>query len=391
MNKVKSITPPDWMTDSNTQKIMTLLGQEQTMFVGGCVRNTLLGEDVSDIDIATKHHPEQVMKLLKAGGVKTIPTGIDHGTVTAVIDKQSFEITTLRKDVATDGRRATIAFSDSWEKDAERRDFTINTLLADSDGNIYDPTGQGINDLNNRTIKFVGDPEQRILEDILRILRLFRFHALYGSGAIENETLKACAKHADRIKTLSKERITQECLKIISVDNPVDILRIMFDHNILSDFANTPASLETLKHLCVFQHRYNLAFIASRLWTLAGFDQSNLEAMQNYLLLPKVFKKDIAAIDAVLKLPDLSNDHAVKVAIYKHGRVPTAQALIIELATDRVMNGYAPIAIKIIQNWNIPTFPVSGDDLIKEGIPKGPQLGAELNKREEAWIKNGFK
>ena len=388
--------------------VMNALGQGNAMFVGGCVRNTLLDVEVTDIDIATKHHPDKVIEILSEAGIKTVPTGIDHGTITAVIDKQPFEITTLRKDVATDGRRATVAFAETWEEDAQRRDFTMNTLLADTNGHIYDPTGQGIDDLKARKVVFVGEAEQRIQEDILRILRFFRFHAIYGEGAPEDKALKACAKFADKIPTLSKERITQEFLKIISVDNPVDTLRMMVDnkipplvssfdliegsHNEQTDPSVKPKDdiFEVFDHLCTFQNRYGLAFVASRLFTLAGFKMDNIEAMETLLLLPKVFKKDIQAIDSVLNLPDLSNDHAVKVAIYKHGRVGAAQALMIELATDRVMNGYAPTAIDIVQNWDIPNFPITGDDLIKQGIPKGPGLGKELERLEEEWIENGF-
>jgi len=390
MDSVKKITPRDWMKTPQSLKIMTALGEGQAMFVGGCVRNTLLDMDVTDIDIATKHHPQKVIEILEAIGVKVIPTGIDHGTVTAIIDKQPFEITTLRKDVATDGRRAVIAFADTWQEDAQRRDFTMNTLLADPSGHIYDPTGQGMQDLSARKVIFVGQAEQRIKEDILRILRFFRFHAIYGQGAPNNDALKACAKYADQIPTLSKERITQEFLKIISVDNPVDVLRIMFDCGVLKDFICEGASLETLSHLCTFQNRYNLAFVASRMLALAGFNMDKVKAMEDFLLLPKVFKKDMQAINAVLNLPDLSSDHAVKVAIYKHGRVATAQSLMIELATDRVMNGYAPSAINIIQNWDIPNFPLTGQDLMQQGFPQGPKLGEELSRREDAWIDGGF-
>ena len=391
MDSVKTIAPQDWMSNPNTVSIMGALGEGNAMFVGGCVRNALLGMDVTDIDIATKHKPDKVIEILKGEGIKVIPTGIDHGTVTAVINKQPFEITTLRKDIATDGRRAVVAFAETWEEDAQRRDFTMNTLLADAKGCIYDPTGQGLHDLEKRKVVFVGDAEQRIQEDILRILRFFRFHAIYGEGAPEDKALKACAKYADKIKTLSKERITQEFLKIISVDNPVEILALMFDNNVLKEFVFDEASLETLEHLCTFQNRYNLAFVASRIFTLAGFSLQNVDAMQGLLLLPKVFKKDMQAIDAVLNLPDLSNEHAVKVAIYKHGRLPTAQSLMIELATDRVMNGYAPTAIGIIQKWDIPNFPLTGEDLMKQGIPQGPELGAELERLEANWVRNNFK
>lgn len=394
MDSVKTIAPRNWMTAPAVRKIMDALGEGQALFVGGCVRNALLDVEVTDIDIATKHHPEKVIEILTGQGIKVIPTGIDHGTVTAVIDKQGFEITTLRKDVETDGRRAVIAFADKWEEDAQRRDFTMNTLLADLKGNVFDPTGEGIQDLENCSVRFVGDAKERIAEDVLRVLRFFRFHALYGQGVLEDNALKACSEAGIKIKKLSRERITQEFLKILSVETPVDILGIMFEHDVLTEFdfaqGNEGNNLENLKHLCTFQANYNLSFVASRIFTLAGFSIDNVRAMEELLLLPKVFKKDIQAIDKILNLPDLKTEHDVKVAVYKFGRVTTAQTLMIELAIDRVMNGYAPTAIDIIQNWDIPNFPVAGEDLMKEGIPQGPELGKELARREEKWIDGGF-
>lgn len=420
------------MKAQSTRAVMEALGEGQALFVGGCVRNALLGREVEDIDIATKHTPEKVMDLLAKADIKTIPTGIDHGTVTAIIDKQGFEITTLRKDVETDGRRAVVAFSQSWEEDAQRRDFTMNTLLMNADGDVFDPTGIGLEDLKAGRVVFVGEAKDRIAEDILRILRFFRFHAMYGKGEADSEALQACKAYADKIPSLSKERITQEFFKIMSIDNPVAILTLMFENGILLELSScapplsscakaqdlqtvmkdpavkpqddnivvssprrrpgsSDGTLETLGHLCDFQMRYGLGFLAARLYALAGFSARNVAAMESLLLLPKVFKKDMQAIEEILKLPDLKDDHAVKVAVYKHGRVPTAQALMIELATDRVMNGYAPAALKIVQKWDIPDFPLTGEDLMKQGIPQGPALGAELSKREEAWIKNGFK
>jgi len=390
MKSVKQIPKQKWMTAASTIKIMDALGQGEALFVGGCVRNALLGIEVTDIDIATKHHPEKVIEILEGQNIKVVPTGITYGTVTAVIDKKGFEITTLRKDVETDGRRAVVAYADSWAEDAQRRDFTMNTLLMDQEGRIFDPIEQGVRDLKAGKVRFVGDAKQRIDEDVLRILRFFRFHALYGQDVPEDNGVKACAQAADKIRTLSKERITQEFLKILSVDNPVDVLGIMFEHNVLKEFNFGENTLENLKHLCTFQNNYGLGFIASRLFMLANLNQQNVSSMEALLLLPKVFKKDIQAIDNILRLDDLSNDHAVKVAVYKFGRVTTAQALMIELATDRVMNGYAPTAIDIIQNWDIPNFPITGEDLIKEGIPQGPELGEELEKRENEWIGNGF-
>lgn len=384
------LTLQSWMSDHKTAAVMGAL-DNQARFVGGCVRNAVLGEEAGDIDIATPLTPDVVTTKLEAAGIKVIPTGIDHGTLTAVVDGKPFEITTLRKDVATDGRRATVAFSTDWKEDAARRDFTMNTLLMDRDGNIFDPLGNGLDDLKARRVIFVGDPAQRIAEDHLRILRFFRFHALYGAGTPDADALKACKDAADKIASLSKERITQEFFKILSSAHPHEVLELMFAHNVLKDFAFAEYDPDLMSHVCTFQDRYGLGFIASRLLTLAGFKDENIKAFDRYLLIPKVFQKDMAAVQGVLALPDLSNEQAVKVAVYKFGRTASAQALMIELAQDRVVNGYAPEALKIIQKWDVPHFPLSGEDLMKEGFKPGPDLGAELAKREEAWIDSGFR
>jgi poly(A) polymerase len=369
---------------------MAALG-EGALFVGGCVRNALLGEAVGDIDIATGSTPDETIKKLEAAGIRAIPTGIEYGTVTAVVDGKPFEITTLRKDVETDGRRAVVAYTKDWREDAERRDFTMNTLLADQQGNVYDPLGNALEDLQARRVLFVGNAAERIAEDHLRILRYFRFYALYGKDAPDTAALKACREASDKIMALSKERITQEFFKILSAPQPHKILDFMFINNVLKFFEFKEYDPEFMKHLCTFQERFDLAFIAPRLLVLAGLKKTNVKAYDQYLLIPKVFKKDMDAISAILDLADLANDHAVKVAVYKFGRVPTGQALMIQLANDRVMNGYAPDAIKIIQKWNIPDFPISGDDLIKQGFTQGPELGAKLAELEAAWIAGGFK
>ena len=390
MKSITKLDPQDWMKAAETRTIISALGAGAALFVGGAVRNALLGVAVDDIDIATILKPEQVIAQCAAAEVKTIPTGIDHGTVTAVVNGKPFEITTLRKDLETDGRRAVVGFSNDWGEDARRRDFTMNTLLMNIDGEVFDPLGQGLDHLRARKVVFVGDPKQRIAEDYLRILRYFRFCALYGRGEMDEGALSACHAASSEIKTLSKERITQEFFKILSVDNPVSVLDIMFENNILTELSKVGYDSEFLTHLCTFQNNYSLGFLSARLLALVGLKAEGLTLFEEFLLIPKVFRRDIQAISQILLLPDLSNDHAVKVAIYHHGRVPTAQSLMIELANDRVMNGYAPAALDIIQNWDIPNFPISGEDLIKEGQKPGPALGAELQRREAEWIEKGF-
>jgi poly(A) polymerase len=389
----RKVEPQDWMVSHETKTVMDALsetGMVTALFVGGCVRNMLVGEEVGDIDIACVFDPDQVADRLTRRGIKVVPTGIEHGTVTAVVNKKPYEITTLRKDVETDGRRAVVKFSTDWGEDAERRDFTINTLLADSQGNVYDPTGQGLKDIDARVVRFVGDPTTRIAEDHLRILRFFRFHARYGKGAPDAEGLEACRYGADKIEELSRERITQEFFKILSVDKPADILSIMFDNSILTEFKFPEYDPKLMEHVCEFQRRFGLGFTAARLFVLAGLKQTNVTVTEKLLLIPKIFKKDIEAISEVLNLPDLKDDHAVREAVYRHGRVPTAQALMIELAQDRLMNGYANQALKIIQKWDIPQLPVTGNDLMKAGVEEGPELGRKLTEIEDWWVENDF-
>lgn len=391
----RHIVPLDWMRAKQTKRLLSALqggipsDEPQALFVGGCVRDALLGDAAADIDLASPLLPEMVIEILEKENIKVIPTGLQHGTVTALIDGMSYEVTTLRHDVETDGRHAVVDFTESWIEDARRRDFTMNTLLLDALGNVYDPLGQGLEDLDARTVRFVGDPTQRIEEDYLRILRFFRFSALYGDD-FDEKGLLACKKASKNINTLSKERITQEFFKILASDKPWHVLDVMFQHNILSDFKFEDYDAHFFEHFSTFQARYGIIAISSRLYVMAALNMNNVRCMEKFILFPKVFLKDMNAMRGALSLPDLSCDHAVKVSVYSFGRSITAQALMVELAQDRVMNGYAPKALEIIQNWEVVDFPVTGNDLMEEGIPEGPELGRELKRREKEWIDNGF-
>ncbi len=366
----------------------------QALFVGGCVRNTIIGTQVDDIDIATKLTPPEVTKLLEGAGVKVIPTGIEHGTVTAVIAQRSFEITTLRKDVQTDGRRAVVAFSLDWREDAQRRDFTMNTLLMDGQGNIYDPLGSGFADLQVRRVIFVGDPAARIAEDYLRVLRFFRFHAIYGGTDMDKAALGACRAAADKMPALSRERITQEFLKLLGAADPVPVLKEMFALGVLGLLAPEKENFyDLLAFICARQkeRKAGEGALASRLLVLADLQENNLKKFDEFLILSKGLQKEIKTIYAILSdLPVLSDDHAVKIAVYKCGRSAAAQALLIEAAQGHVPGDYMPEALALIGRWDIPVFPVTGDDLIAKGYEPGPALGEKLSLMEEAWIACGF-
>ncbi len=392
----RHIVRQHWMLEEATVSLVKALQgsvaeeEPQVLFVGGCVRNAVMDIPVDDIDMATPLMPDEVIQILEKENIKVIPTGIDHGTVTAVMNDRVFEITTLREDKETDGRRAQVDFTASWLRDAERRDFTINTLLMDLKGNVYDPLGLGLKDIDRQKVIFVGDPAQRIEEDYLRILRFFRFSAIYGQGEFDAQGLKACKVAADKIKTLSKERITQEFFKIVASEKAYEVLKVMFDNGVLRDLRFTDFETKFFEHFCNFQEKYRLNGLAARLYVFAQMDFQNVKAMEEYIIFPKVFLKDMHCISGSLSLTDLSCDHAVRESIYRFGRAMTAQALMMQLVQDRVMNAYAPKALEIIQNWDIPTFHITGDDLIAKGMKPGPELGEELMRLEEDWIKDGF-
>lgn len=368
-----------------TRKIMAALqdksAEPQALFVGGCVRNTLLGKPVDDIDIATIHTPDETTRRLQAAGLKAIPTGIDYGTVTGVADGKNFEITTLRKDVETDGRRAVVAYTTDWAEDAKRRDFTMNTLLMDEAGNVFDPTGQGVADLKAGKVIFVGSPAERIAEDYLRILRFFRFYGTYGKDEPDAAALSACKAAAAKIETLSRERITQEFFKILMLGHGGSILKIMFGNNILKNFSNH-FNQEKFSSLCKTQEKYDLPSLAPRLFLLAGEDKKNLKNFDNFLLFSKSLSKEINLISDVVSSGIPATEQDVKVLVYKYGREATLQALLLWDHTEHL-----PLA----RDWQIPVLPVTGEDLIAKGMKPGPELGAELTRLENEWIARGFK
>ncbi|MFC0341013.1 CCA tRNA nucleotidyltransferase [Paracoccus niistensis] len=241
--------PEAIMGDPLLRRVLAALAPHRALVVGGAVRNALLGQPVEDIDIATDAPPEEVVELAQAAGLKPVPTGIEHGTITVVADGRGFEVTTFRRDVETDGRRAVVAFSNRIEDDAARRDFTMNALYAEPSGEVLDPVG-GLPDLSARRVRFVGDPDQRITEDYLRILRFFRFHARYGRpGMADRQALAACARHARELSRISRERIGAEMRKLLSADDPVEAVRLMEEAGVLAQVL-PGARAEGLAALC---------------------------------------------------------------------------------------------------------------------------------------------
>ena len=353
-------------------------------YVGGAVRDTLLGLPVSDVDIATALLPNEVINRLEAAGIKAIPTGIEHGTVTAAVDGKNYEITTLRRDVATDGRRATVAFATDWQEDASRRDFTINALYADpKSGEVFDYF-DGLSDLEARRLRFIGDAYQRIAEDFLRILRYFRFLARYGGGQIDADAIAACATGAHGLTALSRERIAQELTRILGLKNPVASVRLMIENGIFTPFLPelSGSAADDLLHLVERE---------------AQFAQP-VSLPARFLAL---LTRDSVAADKVAARLKLSNKMHGGFAQRLRAGVPTpfnvraiAYRADIDTARDAVMlyavDADVPECLARLEKWDIPTLLVKGGELIVMGLPAGPLVAKTLQALEAAWIEENF-
>lgn len=393
-----SIGQRGWMRAAETQAVMAALeaagGPGCARFVGGCVRNALTGHPVADIDIATTLTPEAVVAALKAAKLKTVPTGIEHGTVTAVSGGSPFEVTTLRRDVETDGRRAVVAFTDDWAEDAMRRDFRLNAIYADAEGRLYDPTGHGVADAKAGRIVFVGDPETRIREDGLRILRFFRFLAWYGRGEPDGPSLAACAALRELILPLSAERVSKELLKLLGADDPRPAIRLMAQTGVL------PAALPMLEGTKRFERLVEIetdqAFEADALLRLAALlprDPINVMFAAEKLRLSNAERQRlISTLGTTPRLVSWMSPREMRRAVYKVG---------VEAFCDRVMLAWAqsehPAAgtqfralLPMARTWPVPSFPLSGDEVMAAGVPKGPLVGEVMREVEDWWIDHDF-
>ena len=369
-----------WRKRRGMARLLRALSADEglTRYVGGAVRDELLGLPVSDVDFATRLQPLEVIERLEAARIKAVPTGIDHGTVTAVSDGHAVEITSLRRDVSTDGRRATIAFTDDWKEDAARRDFTINALSADPDsGEIFDYFG-GKDDLLSRRVRFIGEPLQRIAEDHLRILRFFRFHARFGAGEPDAAGLQACAQRANDLMALSRERIADELLKLLAVPTPEATVGVMLEHGVLKPVLPeiTAERLRDLESLVATESE-------------AGIDPDPLRRLT--ALLPR---EPEVAEDVAVRLK-LSNKARKRVACAAASDLSSSpQALAYRMGTDCAVDrlllaGKAPEAA-LIAGWKSPRLPIGGGMLIERGLPEGPIVAKTLRQIDQLWVEAGF-
>ncbi|HEX8466582.1 MAG TPA: CCA tRNA nucleotidyltransferase [Allosphingosinicella sp.] len=356
-------------------------GEGDTRYVGGCVRDTLLGLAVSDVDLATRLPPQQVLERLGKARIKAVPTGLAHGTVTAVVAGQPVEVTTLRRDVATDGRRATIAYTDDWREDAARRDFTINALLADPETLEVVDYFDGEADLSARRVRFIGDPMTRIAEDHLRILRFFRFFARFGAGEPDREALDACAARANDLMALSRERIADELTKLLALPEPVAAVRLMVGRGILKPVLPEiePDGVERLERLVAREAQ-------------AGAVPHPLRRLA--ALLPADPEK-AGAVAARLRLSNRSAKRLAAAAARgsEEARSPQALAYAIgaEEAVDRILLGNGePAATAALDGWQKPRLRLGGGDLIAMGLAPGPVVARTLQTVEREWAEAGF-
>ncbi|MBC2665018.1 CCA tRNA nucleotidyltransferase [Novosphingobium flavum] len=368
------LPPADWTAREDLVALMAALGGENARYVGGAVRDTLLGIPVKDVDVATVLRPEQVIERLAAAGLRTVPTGIEHGTVTAILPYGPVEITTLRHDVSTDGRRATVAFAEDWREDAARRDFTINALYAQpGTGAISDYFG-GLDDLAARRVRFIGDARQRIREDHLRILRYFRFQARFGSQPADPEAEESCSELAATLKGLSRERIGMEMINLLGLADPAPTVARMAELGVLA-VVLPEADPAALARLVTTEQAQGIEPDAvRRLAALLPADPALAEQVASRFRLSGAQKKRLAVAAA----RDGAAGDARPLA-YRLGR---------EGALDRLLIEGADIAP--LRDWDLPVLPLKGGDIVARGIGAGPEVARVLRAVETRWIAEGF-
>lgn len=399
-----SVSGAEWLKNADLQNLFQLLNHsgEEARVVGGAVRNSLLGTSVGDIDVATSWNPQEVVSQARDAGYKAIPTGIEHGTVTVVINGSAFEVTSLRADIETDGRHATVVFGKDWKVDALRRDFTINALYATADGKVIDHVG-GLADIEKRVLRFIGDPQERIREDYLRIMRFFRFFAWYGAGRPDTDGLKAAARLKDGIHQLSAERIWAELKKLLAAQDPSRALLWMRQAGVLSLILPESEKWGIDAVHGLVQAEKDLNWQADALLRLESLVPPDAARMSELGKRMKMSNAERARLEAWARLEPIKPEttdmqlrkllyHSSRQAVCDHIQLAYAQARFEAVNSDEAMikaGSYARL-LEIAQSFELPVFPVTGSDLLERGFEKGPQLGAALKKLEKLWVASGF-
>lgn len=385
-----------WLVAPETKAVIAALDAVRpgaSRFVGGCVRNTLIGQPVDDIDIATQLLPEAVIAAAKAAGLAAVPTGIEHGTITVICNHRPYEVTTLRRDVTTDGRRATVAFTEDWNEDAQRRDFRLNALYADADGTVHDLTGGGVEDAKAGRIIFIGDAETRLREDYLRILRFFRFSAWYGAGALDARGLAACAALKDGLKTLSAERVWKELKKLCAAPKPTLALKAMDHAGIFALAAPQATDLSRALRLIAIDDEYLLQ--PDGLLRIAALFRDEAVA--------RTFARDmkasndergrlVAALGRTPRIVSYMSMREVRRGLYLLGAqtfVDRARLAWAEGTGVRTGPQWRAL-LALAGGWIRPHLDLTGDEVVAAGVPPGPKVGAVMREVEAWWIDADF-
>jgi len=381
-----------WLTLTPLQQLFALFEKEGALLrlVGGCVRDGLLGLPVNDIDLAVDKDPHWVMATLQKHHIKAIPTGIEHGTVTAVLEKRPYQITTLRVDVKTFGRKAHVAFTEDWVQDALRRDFTINAIYADKNGQLFDPVG-GLENLQAHRVKFIGDANLRIQEDYLRILRFFRFSARFGHEPYDSQGLEACKLHASHLPHLARERVTEEFLKIMELPFPLYALDVMNETGALTYILH-PGTWEDLKALVALEK--TIPLLPSALLRIAAFHPA-LGEIKAHL---RLSKKQATSLAFFLKKHLLLTKESFKHQAYLWSKEQAFDLALLQTARRFAASGisleegthFIQALHQLFDAWEIPSFPLTGEDLLNHGIKEGLEVGHLLKTVESWWISHDF-
>jgi tRNA nucleotidyltransferase/poly(A) polymerase len=383
-----------WLKDRPLSDLLSVLDRdgEEARVVGGAVRNTLLGLPHGDVDVATTAVPREVMRRAEAAGFKAVPTGFDHGTVTVVIEGRPFEVTTLREDVETFGRHATVKFGSDWRRDAERRDFTMNALSLAADGTVHDYVG-GLDDLKARHVRFIGDAATRIAEDYLRILRFFRFHAYYGDGHPDAAGLHAAIVARAGLEQLSRERVRMELMKLMVAPRAVAALAVMAESGLLGQVAGGVPHLASFANMAKAEAAAGFMPDATRrLGALGVWVTEDAERLWQRLRLSNAEHERLAAMGQNWWRISPAMGEAARVLIYRIGpehftdRVLLAWTRAQANAHDAAWRELATLPAR----WTAPTYPLKAADFIARGVEKGPVLGSALSRAEEVWISEGF-
>jgi poly(A) polymerase len=370
-----------WMTDAPTRAVLAALGGS-ARFVGGAVRDALLGRAIGDVDLATPLEPDEVTRRLTAAAIKVVPTGLKHGTVTAVARPRHFEITTLRRDVESFGRHARVAFTDDWAADAARRDFTMNALFLDGDGNLFDPIG-GLADLRAGRVRFVGDAATRIREDVLRLLRFYRFHAHFGRGEPDASARAACRDLAHLLPGLSGERVAAETLKLLAAPEPLRVLRLMVEDGVLAVLLPEARGLELLAALLPLEPA------PGALRRLAALIDGPAEAVAARLRLSNEQRDRLGVLAPAQRAAvDLAADESTqRRALHRLGADAYADLVLLRAAATGNA-ARVPDLLALAASWQPVVFPLKGRDVTALGVPVGPEVG-RLLKELEAWWEAG--